>query len=1197
MGTSHRAVVGGGQLNPYSGVPVWSSESPIVYDFYFFVEGRHCDPEPQAPPYTSVLVFRFGYYTIEQSLESGHHPRDPSKFVRWYDLTLRLRRPEWYYLQSGRGILICRDGFYAELEAENSEFNFTLDIADPVNIGTYLLGGSPVPLISPSSFPLAGIFLRGEVVASWLQKLHSDGAVTGSSELRFGYRYQFEPDGAWHTLPVDIDTRPHQITTPAQPIYEGTHTGSARIKVFSYLYNSGSGVEEGYSQRAELVLRPKIERQFRRQYRGDTSLLGVRGTHPRITHTRARFTSNTFTGRYEETIRPQRGHRRLILANEPNTAEQEVFQSDIPCPYSHLTHYFYFDPYGSSYSYSDNCYLEGHRTDLWRVFDPTNPMFAIFLGGTGGDESVTGTGTGNHYPSSAKTLIDTESYYNWLLWYPSVLDPDHWTVGVPLELHTAGNYWQRMRTQYLHHAQHPSFPKYRSRPLDAVLLDCGNVTSVRGAVFNELRQTVAIAFPQIAECLYTLDEFGDPGTGNHVWTDHIGLANPRKYTVSIPNEKRANLLERYQLENATATLAGNTLTVTPTSNEVRIKYQVGSWTQPPYLYDLIATQFLYAVSGSEVQSVQVVFKDSEGNEVEVASGLSGTVRYEFGHETDIYVGSHARDFVSQTAHQLMGRPEKFDEGTDLDSDGRSAPTIADPLRGIAFQWLCAPAPYEIEFRIQLRSIQPFQFETLRFQCDGAETWNGIHETGNRWVLYRSRQFLRFGGLCFLDPNPPHNDTQVRQVPLLKEDDYRTTIVDLLCYLKLLTGEGYSDDSIREECESLFHDLEPYNWYIDPFGEEGIIIDRSESTKAFAYFTFAIPLLRSNNDYDAYTAQALQWEFWYGNSLAQWPPIDTLPQVRMDENGNPQPLTKQPMILYAPYRYYIASANREVGLYRVNFQLGDTPDDDTEIDRQRLDTLASRIIPRTNWFVREYTRALTNEEVVRGWDDQPIRTPKYYLVELDENGQRVRDLARVSLLGHSYLMTLSAPAPPAPPPEVGAVLACSQRQRRLMLVATLDSFRYETPTLLDELRHKMNEPPVSLAAFDRTPRPTWRLITQVPDSDPPQLRRWVRIEDEAWIQEDTMPGKTAQLVIVNEYGRLYEFRQLPNDTIVVQFSADFGGQWSNPQTCTFQSAPLVADLFDACYDARHHAFYLAVRRNDEIQILVSADGLVWNLARP
>jgi hypothetical protein len=958
--------------------------------FYLKSEISYFAPEPIAPPFRIFMEAKFMGITIP--INGDFQSSNTDNLPRNYQFEFVLKKPKFFVkrvsifeftteIKLYQMILLC-EGYSFSLQADGGR-----NISSNVNID------APMIFTKFFSNPSEMIFIGNgyvmNVALAVLSKEPCPCDISSSAVLDGGYSYKMKGENDYKSLPTQLEYR-MPTGFSLLPSLSSTNTNNSSITGrMRYILSGTSEIYRAANVGINII--PNREKKFKRIHKDNNKCLVLRGTYP-ATY----FKSKTIEFANNQIVREQKYPARAVILDCLEDAEgvlENELQRDDLCPYfinliesapgTNKTNISY-------YGYDDTSANITNFNDFVNAYNPNFPFFAtlypavleISFGGFGGSF--------NSFDIEKFSLIrNCNSFWNWVLYFPPDEDNQHWKLGVPLTKVNNAQYWFPLREQYLDHQQLPTQKryKYRSKIKDTVVNNSdvairnGNWFNYKANYYNGTG----------LYNLYTPDEVLPDYPALPV--SYLGFCNAKVKDVVIPTSKTADTRTRYSFENCVPANLPNGFSLTPTGNTVIVEYDIGNYSNAPYLYDIIADVFEYALTGTTIQNVKVYgisFSDSTSEQIrdllyegnQLSRSISKRIKQE-----KYFAGTGILDYNADLT--VAG----IDKGLEVDTaNSKSTQVLSNGEKLINFSLLCSNNYNRLRFEITVSNVAiQIIFNFLVFKFSSSRRFYQFIESANIDTLADDKGYFRFGQVEYYDEDLG----EILQTPYLKKPDYKMSFVDGLCHIKkLLLGEGYDAGGLRNELKQHFPALEAYPFEIS-FEYDTLIIDESSGITPFDLDTYICPI----TDYETWLSDSGKVRFLYGNYMACLPPNSCLPQYSLFTDD----LSKEYVYVFTPYRNFVWNYEDDLGLYEVEYTLGQTEDDDVENNR----TLRS-YVPNgnvysaySNLFVCEYTRALTNQEVIKRWNNQNVRTPKWILANT-ENQNSIRDLTRITpFRGHTY----------------------------------------------------------------------------------------------------------------------------------------------------------------------------------------------------
>jgi hypothetical protein len=943
------------------------SAGPLSYfGFLFMIELSYEDAEPTTPRHSiDVNAYLFGnpiwgYHDNSRLHAEPGEPEPDIPFPSYINMEFILKKPRIYF-----GYDYASGRIYTKLIADGYKLVVLSDVSGlsaDIDVDTFISASKLTT--NPAEIIFIGSGFCGKNLTNPIMKAIGCNIprINPSSTLVFGGQYMMKGESVYKSLPITIDVKypsfPH-------PYVSGSDTGYVEIRTKGWL-EFGDWVNIYHSESLAIALHPNRTRSFRRILSditgNDNLLICYRGAHPRVKH----FEDESIIvngeergrGKVSTYVHDLAGLLLTILEGNRSWVEDEVFDYNYICPYYMKVIDYNTDVYNAVY-YS---FLMAENTSLYATqfslpdadgdshYDQNNPIFAHLANIPFHYRSVWMT---LHWLQfviiNGSLILNTYSLWNWILYFPPDEDENHWKLGVPLQKVNSSDYWFPIREQYIYHSRLPAVWNIRKRNF---VKDTVCTNSVISSVLLEHTNSIA--------GYYNYGGLGQLFTPL-VPMSFLGLCKPKKLTINtIPSRINTNALQ-YNIISGGAGVPGvNGITITPTSNTVVLEYDVGNWDGGIYLYDVIANRFKYELVGSNITNVRIVFVSFSGDEKEVYSGgsLSGFIDKVL--ENDIKFSSSS--VVGYSGNLSLD----LDRGFDVHPDGISSSVFSNAEKVVNYSLLCSNNIDKIRFEISLSSLNEFQFRYLEFYLDSGSYYH-IIEGSNIDVLARNNSYMRYGHFDFLD----WGNLEIKTVPDIRDADYRMNAVDGCCFIRnVLYGADKSMEIITNYIESMYDMFEIYPYWFDFFTGE-VIFDKTDKAKNAINDTFMFPFgdgRRTGTD---------RIDFIYGNYLAWFPPISTVPQYCFGSNN----LNEEYVYLYCPYKRFMWNYKRRIELFRKEYD-----DSENETNSEQISYNANEYGNTGDIVIRRYDHIVDNTEVIMDWLGNVINSPRFIISDVQDTDE-------------------------------------------------------------------------------------------------------------------------------------------------------------------------------------------------------------------
>lgn len=878
--------------------------------FRFYLTSEIGHPEPLDGYQSKVILHIHGFFmdNITIQLESEFNPTLYG--ITDWSLRVYLKEPKVYtFIEDGK--------LHVMLEVKGKRVSFTSNISD---LDTLIDDDEYYQITrmysASTAIPLLGEVLYHSNFVNYSLKGIINGTINFNNDCNFGYRYRI--NDTWHDLPVkSIYEKPYNSSI--YPIFTATNTADAYSKVAGL-------ASQQYSETSyfECMLYPNIKSNIYRNKK-DNNTLVLRSSIPRVLQSIWRQTPSTgdtieYTKR--DQILKKEGFLLTVLEDESDSHLDEgierFLENDFYIPY-----YANFTFGGSvigAHQYNSLIEIEDHLQVGADYYDPTNQIFAQLYSPI--------TGIKPYCIDIFPLYLNPRTLFAFMLFYPVDSDTNHWKLGEPLRKANSEDYWMKVRTQYIQHSQLPEGLRKKRRNY---IVDTGLNTSLSEALDRTAQQKYSENFG------VSLYYSGLPFT-------YIGLNNPviDEWDYGV-NERKSDVNDRYVITNGSITSSdSDKITITPTGTEVEVEYELGSFTDYPYLYDLFANKIKYELSGSNIDNIKV-YKVSVNEERLIYDGtdLSKTLSKTL-LEDDNYAGTWSQDFTAEYEDPIAGTFIEFDNGRDITVDnltGISATVMTGVKSNIDFQLTLTNEYHKIKFVITLDDTNPFEFYYLRFSSDYGAIYDLI-ETPNQHCIFNSNRFIRFGMLKYEN----EDGDEINEVPTVNKPHQRVSAIDYQSFKR-----NYIESKIVDE-EEIKDDLEIYFDKDELFPYE--IVDNEkvydESVEHITgYLSTAIPIVNKSN----YSKNAIT--FALVNYLRELPAVPTLFIKHFNQNFISTLSHNRSCVLINPYKKYYSNVGDNIFLYNEG-NLSNSTTDYSSIHN-----------------ITEADFRYENNEVMRDWSNNPI----------------------------------------------------------------------------------------------------------------------------------------------------------------------------------------------------------------------------------
>lgn len=523
---------------------------------------------------------------------------------------------------------------------------------------SYGSGSTTGYTLNPSSVPFFGAFCE---IAAGAETLPIAPGITecpdlqGSSFSRYaessvtgGYSYQ--EGGVWVTPSVTLETTDIPTAGACTLEYVPTCTGtvsndvtvSARYEATAVAATSSLNMNAS----ARVFIVPDWPRRWLKLVNnvGDFRVMAERTHMPAVKrHRTASCTvsgvSSTF---YEETDVIPDGSTFLDVVGSDTEPIEDAAQRSSPC--------LYIRGYSHEKMVGTTCYVTRGQEGIDYVGRVTNPPILDYPDGT--------TDIGRF-----KRYVDT-----WVNpWWSYGMHFEEWDVlgdtpAYPL-------YWPQLGDQWVHSGALPPLKDRQTR------------TSIQSDV---------LAQGPIGVTMFWRLYYGNP---------RLGVGNLKVDSATLPSSKTLTSASQtdWTLTDCTVTW-GADMVVNPSASTCELEYDLGSWDNVPYQYPRFCRVVNLSWVSTNISAVRayIVGVDGEETLLELDPGDGFTTSGEdyslYDQNQSKYAGSWAQDY---------GAGFTTDLGADLDGDGISTATMADPERVASFNLLDGGQPDKLRIEVDV----------------------------------------------------------------------------------------------------------------------------------------------------------------------------------------------------------------------------------------------------------------------------------------------------------------------------------------------------------------------------------------------------------------------------------------------------------------------------------------------------------------
>lgn len=240
---------------------------------------------------------------------------------------------------------------------------------------------------------------------------------------------------------------------------------------------------------------------------------------------------------------------------------------------------------------------------------------------------------------------------------------------------------------------------------------------------------------------------------------------------------------------------GASITVTPSATECDVDLDLGSFTEPPYLFPHVAGSVTVGWAGG-VSDVKVYVVNIAGEETLLTDNIEGTFAY------STMIAALNESFYAGSWKQDNGVGYIVDEGSDTNVAGISGATMAGQERVFAFQLVAGLTGATLRYRITVdeESEDPITLDYPVFIADTAP--EVIQEQGHHAaVVYPDGPGVRFGNWSWYDYGSGTARTSPAVEPLgtvWAGIGHKASVLDWLRFNQIvLQSEPYDNDFATE----------------------------------------------------------------------------------------------------------------------------------------------------------------------------------------------------------------------------------------------------------------------------------------------------------------------------------------------------------------------------------------------------------------
>jgi len=606
----------------------------------------------------------------------------------------------------------------------------------------------------------------------------------------------------------------------------------------------------------------------------------------------------------------------------------------------------------------------------------------------------------------------------------------------------------------------------------------------------------------------------------------VGVSRPERYDwQAIPQRAlTASSQPRWQFTNATAVFGASQIIITPTASTSIAEFDLADFAHSPYLYPAIADRVRIVLTGIyTAYTVELV--NAVGDAITLASEPSDSTLYTIvDHNDSVYAGSWAQSYSASL-------PSYNEVGHDLQSDGVSQDTMSDTSRRTVWELFRAKSGAKLRITVQQSAPTSYTIDYPIFYHSRTEKPESkcYPETAHTQAVIQSRHLWRFGALEY--------EVGTEQ-PSIRANHTSPSVYDTLALHNQLYRGREAQHQIVTDLTARF--VQGLEW--------GTLSDVRLDTRGWL-----LPFLARA------TPRAILTNAW-----RELPPLACLPQ---QGDGTLYPVGwHQGALVCATARGRLVSSTT-AQLDRVEYDAGGS-----ETARTTVSTPADSF---GGYSVAEWLFAVTNEEVLRRWDGQPLHSPRYLV------RAQGRDLARVTPFW-SYSMLVGIPTVL---PDVRSVLTVDSRRAWLLWAR---GNRLDTHHILPYVAWQEQSYDGSIVYLEYDDRLGLDLIAR----RSPSGTVHIAISGDCGLNlvEVYQVATEALIVIpISPYGVWVVFYRDSGGQVQRVESSDMGISWSAPQTVQLDSSTMLGHPESAGYDSRVQHLLIALRKPDDTRIVaVSTD---------
>ncbi len=285
--------------------------------------------------------------------------------------------------------------------------------------------------------------------------------------------------------------------------------------------------------------------------------------------------------------------------------------------------------------------------------------------------------------------------------------------------------------------------------------------------------------------------------GLQQYTSNVGICRPDIQTItpdaSVVLDSGSSAL--FSTVDCSAAF-GSQIVLTPSASDIELALPLNSFTTPPYGYGNIAKEFKLEWETANIDSISVVLRNDEGDEVEIASATAADWKERPLAADSVYAGDWAQDFSGLLGLTIFG--------VDTEPEGRSLTYQLDAALSHHYGLLAGRGAVELVWKITVISTGSdvtLEYPEMRVSDEASEI---VSLTPFAWAqFWKDGPAIRFGQQRFDDGAGGMSLPPSVRVPGIKP-----TVVDAIAYRRLIyENQAAGLAAVEAELASLYDTVE------------------------------------------------------------------------------------------------------------------------------------------------------------------------------------------------------------------------------------------------------------------------------------------------------------------------------------------------------------------------------------------------------